>query len=41
VEWASQLMPPNVGDVRNALREENPRLAQGLRAGIEHGVDLR
>ena len=24
VEWASQLMPPKVGDVRNALRDPKP-----------------
>ena len=24
MEWASQLPPPNVGEVRKALREENP-----------------
>ena len=27
MEWASQLMPPNVGEVRNALREEKPAAA--------------
>ena len=30
VECASQLMPPNVGEVRNALREEKPRACSRL-----------
>ena len=30
VEWASQLTPPNVGEVKNALRDENPAAVRAL-----------
>ena len=41
MEWASQLMPPNVGEVRNALRDANPAARSCVGAGVEDGVDLR
>ena len=41
MEWASQLPPPAVGEVRKPLREPNPAARQPPGAGVEHRVDLR
>ena len=41
VECASQLRPPNVGEVRKALREEKPAARSCAVPCVEHGVDAR
>ena len=43
--WASQLIPANVGEVRNALREEKPAAANEsvprVRTSVHRGRDGR